>query len=145
MTARPPRAAASSAPAALMRCAAQAGAFLTLWVKPTDRPGLVEYTQLRGVDPNCLVDDLKALWLSQRQRGDDPSGIRLRLVPPFPGDEPSEEQERAASALIPRQTLRVANVTDGRFLLVDVAPARVDHEGAPWLRARVPACVRPDV
>jgi hypothetical protein len=99
---------------------AQPGERWTLWVKRTDVAG-AQYVAVKGVDLLQTVDDFKARWVSEEKLDVRPSLVSLRLVPCAPGDDPSEEQELAATALSPRRTLRAAGVTDGSSLLADFA------------------------
>jgi hypothetical protein len=92
----------------------------TLWVKRTDVAG-ARYAEIEGVDSSLTVSKLIARWLSDKKLDDDPSLVTLRLVTCAPGADPTEAQERAATALSPRLTLREAGVADGGSLLADFA------------------------
>jgi hypothetical protein len=99
---------------------AQPGERWTLWVKRTDVQG-ARYAEIEDVDCSLTVSKLIARWVSEEKLDVRPSLVSLRLVPCAPGDDPSEEQELAATALSPRRTLRAAGVTDGSSLLADFA------------------------
>ncbi len=101
-----------------LRATAQPGERWTLWVKNTAAGG---YGKLKGVDPGEDVHDFKVRWLSHKKLEDDPTLVTLRLVTCAPGADPTEAQERAATALSPRLTLREAGVADGGSLLADFA------------------------
>jgi hypothetical protein len=89
-------------------------------VKRTDVEG-ARYDLVKHVDSGQLVAELIARWVSEEKLDVRPSLVTLRLVPCAPGDDPSEEQERATTALSPRRTLREAGVADGSLLLADFA------------------------
>jgi len=68
--------------------------------------------------------------------------VTLRLVTCAPGDDPSEAQEQASTALEPRLMLRGAGVADGGSLLACFAAARRSGSGSPGARLRPAACQR---
>jgi len=75
--------------------------------------------------PPVTVDDLRAAIMAARRMDVDPSLVTLRLVHLGPGgrkdDEPTAAEEAAAATLKPRSTLAKAGVSDGAFLLLNVA------------------------
>ena len=87
----------------------------------TDAP----YCITRHVARDCLVADFTARWVADRKLGCDESLVRLHLVPcPCDGEEePTPEQEAAATVLPPHKTLAQAGVTDGSWLLAVFASA----------------------
>jgi hypothetical protein len=119
---------------------AQPGKRWTLWAKRMDHTG-TQYTRLHDLDPDCLVDDLKACWLRDKKLDVNPSLLTLRLVPCSPGTDPSEEQELAATGLSPRLTLREAGVEDGSSLLVVVVGTGTSARLSHLRRARCLTCV----
>jgi hypothetical protein len=94
------------------------------------------YGKLKGVDPEEDVHDVTARWVSNKNLDVDPSLVTLRLVPCAPGDDPSEEQELAATALSPRRTLRDAGIADGCSLLACSAGVPPGACGCRRARAR---------
>jgi hypothetical protein len=88
------------------------------------------------VDSSLTVSKLIARWVSDKKLDMDPSLVTLRLVACAPGDDPSEEQERATTALSPRRTLREAGVVDGSSLLAGIASAPPGACGCRRARAR---------
>jgi hypothetical protein len=97
---------------------AQPGERWTLWVKRTDVQG-ARYAEIEDVDCSLTVSKLIVRWVSEEKLDVRPSLVSLRLVPCAPGDDPSEEQELAATALSPRRTLRDAGIAHGSSLRVD--------------------------
>ncbi len=82
-----------------------------------------QYMAVKGVDIDKLtVDDLKALWVAQAMLAVDRSLVMLRLVP-CEARKPKPEEEQAATALDPFETLAAAGVADGCKLLAVVAGA----------------------
>ena len=67
------------------------------------------------------------LFRSSEKLDVTPSLVSLRLVPYTGEEEPTPEQEVAATVLPPRKTLQQAGVTDGAWLL---APLAVTTTGA---------------
>jgi len=88
----------------------------------TDAP----YCITRHVARDCLVTDFISRWVADRKLGCDESLVSLHLVPcPCSGEEePTPEQEAAATVLLPRKTLAEAGVADGSWLLAVVSSAR---------------------
>jgi hypothetical protein len=111
--------------------AAQPGERWTLWVKQADAEE-AEYDDIGDIDPLMLVSRLKRRVLSEKKLDADPSFVSLRLVR-YAGEEPTAEEEAAATVLSPRRTLRAAGVVDGGSLLAKVA-------GACNAAARAVAC-----
>jgi hypothetical protein len=137
----PGQAAASSLSVALTLLVktAQPGERWTLWVKRTDVAG-AQYVAVKGVDLLQTVDDFKARWVSEEKLDVRPSLVSLRLVPCAPGDDPSEEQELAATALSPRRTLREAGIVDGSSLLAAVVSTRAGACTGKALAAAFACC-----
>ncbi len=106
-------------------------------MKRKDRTN-AEYDDFEDVDPQQWVSKLKKRFLSHRKLDVDPSQVSLRLVC-FAGEEPTAEEEAAATLLNPRCTLRAAGVADGSSLLVIVAGtlagARATESGTQRSRA----------
>jgi hypothetical protein len=121
-------------------CDVQAGG-LTLWVKRTDAVG-ARYAELENVDPRATVSKLIARWVVSEKLDVTPSLVSLRLVPcPCSSEEePTPEQEAAATVLPPRKTLAEAGVVDGSWLLAVFAQA-APSAGVPFTRV-VTACSR---
>ena len=94
---------------------------MTVWVKPRDVAG-ARYVAVKDVDLLQTVDDFIARWMAQAKLDVDPSRVTLRLVR-CAGEEPTAEEEAAATVLSPRRTLREAGVTAGCSLLAFVAGA----------------------
>jgi ferric-dicitrate binding protein FerR (iron transport regulator) len=94
---------------------------VTLWVKPLDIAG-ARYVAVKDVDLMQTVDDFIARWMAQAKLDVDPSRVTLRLVR-CAGEEPTAEEEAAATVLSPRRKLREAGVTAGCSLLAFVAGA----------------------
>jgi hypothetical protein len=118
---------------------AQPGERWTLWVKRTDVEG-ARYDEIESLDSSLTVSKLIARWVSDEKLDVRPSLVTLRLVACAPGDDPSEEQERATTALSPRRTLREAGVVDGSSLLVDFCqPQGHGAAGACCMRRRLAA------
>ena len=98
-----------------------------------------EYVDIGDIDPLLLVSRLKRRLLSEKKLDVDPSFVSLRLVR-CAGEEPTAEEEAAATVLNPRRTLREAGVADGSSLLACVSmpssssPPRLPAEEA--LRAQ---------
>jgi hypothetical protein len=90
------------------------------------------YGKFKGVDSEQDVYDFTARWAAQEELNVRPSLITLLLVR-CAGEEPTAEEEAAATVLIPRRTLRAAGVADGGSLLATVA-------GACNTAARAVAC-----
>lgn len=90
-----------------------------------------QFTNFAGVDPLQLVDTLKKRWLHEARKDVDPSLVTLRLLPCAPDEDPSEADERAATELNPRRTLRDAGVLNGSSLVVHIRRA---PEGASSTR-----------
>ena len=86
---------------------------------------------MRDVDPSTTVDAFTQRLVSEVGLGVHAAHVSLRLLPTFPGDDPSEALEQAASELHPRRTLQAAGVEDGRSLLADVDAQGGSGEGAP--------------
>jgi hypothetical protein len=84
----------------------------TLWVKGPHGG----YGKIKGVDSEQDVYDFTARWVSDKKLNVDPTLVSLRLVR-CAGEEPTAEEEAAATVLIPRRTLREAGVADGSSLL----------------------------
>ena len=98
--------------------AAQTGECWTLWVKGPHGG----YGKIKGVDTEQDVYDFTARWVSDKKLDVDPTLVSLRLVR-CAGEEPTAEEETAATVLNPRRTLREAGVADGSSLLAKVAGA----------------------
>jgi hypothetical protein len=81
-----------------------------------------QYVALKRVDLQETVDDFKARWVVEEGLTVRPSLVTLRLVR-CAGEEPTAEEEAAATVLSPRRTLRNAGVTAGCSLLAYVAGA----------------------
>ena len=81
-----------------------------------------QYTDVKAVDLQQSLSDFKARWVAQEKLDVRPSLVTLRLVR-CAGEEPTEEEEAAATVLSPRRTLRDAGVTAGCSLLAFVAGA----------------------
>ena len=95
-------------------------------MKRTDVEG-ARYDLMRHVDPEQLVAELIARWVSDEELDVHPSLVTLRLVKCGPG-VPRTLEEAAANALEPlepRHTLREAGVADGSSLrvFISVLPA----------------------
>ena len=86
-----------------------------------DVPG-AQYGAVKDVNVLQTVDDFIARWMAQAKLDVDPSMVTLRLVR-CAGEEPTAEEEAAATALSSRRTLRDAGVTAGCSLLAFVAGA----------------------
>jgi hypothetical protein len=117
---------------------AQLGARWTLWVRRTDSDG-VQYSAVRDVDPSCSVDELKALWASDKKARVDPERVALRLVKRGSGKPDAMEEAEALrpERLIddPRLTLVEAGFADGCALLAEIAV--IQHSsGSPGVRLR---------
>ena len=82
-----------------------------------DVPG-AQYGAVKDVNVLQTVDDFTARWVAQAKLDVDPSMVTLRLVR-CAGEEPTAEEEAAATALSSRRTLRNAGVTAGCSLLAD--------------------------
>ena len=80
------------------------------------------YVAVKDVNVLQTVDDFTARWMAQAKLDVDPSRVTLRLVR-CAGEEPTAEEEAAATVLIPRRTLREAGVADGSSLLALFAVA----------------------
>ena len=119
-------------------CDVQAGG-LTLWVKRTGDG--TQYDDIAAV-PSETVSQFKRRWLAQARLDVDPGLVSLRLVPcPCSSEEePTPEQEAAATVLPPRKTLAEAGVVDGSWLLAVFAQA-APSAGVPFTRV-VTACSR---
>jgi hypothetical protein len=83
-------------------------------VKRKDAGG---YAKLRGVDPHIDVYDLTERWVNDVELDVHPSFVTLRLVRCAGGEPTAEEEEAAATVLVPRRKLRAAGVEDGSSLL----------------------------
>ena len=81
-----------------------------------------QYVALKRVDLQESVDDFKARWVVEEGLTVRPSLVTLRLVR-CAGEEPTAEEEAAATVLSPRRTLRDAGVTACCSLLAYVAGA----------------------
>lgn len=101
----------------------------TLWVKCAG-DSRKQFDDFDVVDPLQLVSAFKKRWLRETKRDDDPSLVTLLLVPCPPGEDPSDEQERAATALSPRLTLRGAGIVNGSSLLAHSQHGRAQQAGA---------------
>jgi hypothetical protein len=77
------------------------------------------------------VDELITRWVGERKLDCHPSLVSLHLVPcPCNGEEePTPEQEAAATVLPPHKTLAQAGVGDGAWVLA-VFAAPVPHSGS---------------
>jgi hypothetical protein len=78
------------------------------------------YDFVKNVDPQQLVAELIARWVSQAKLDVDPSLVTLRLVESSAA-EPTPEEEAVAKELRPRLTLAAAGLADGCSLLAFVA------------------------
>jgi hypothetical protein len=85
-------------------------------VKRTDVPG-ARYDLEKNVDGQLLVAEFIARWVAAKKLDCDPSLVSLRLVPTTSEEEPTPEQEAAATVLQPRKTLTQAGVADGAWLV----------------------------
>jgi len=99
-------------------------AVFKVWVKLSRVEG-ASFASVKLDSPPATVDDLRAAIMAARRMDVDPSLVTLRLVHLGPGgredDEPTAAEEAAAATLKPRYTLTKAGVSDGAFLLLDVA------------------------
>jgi hypothetical protein len=132
--------------------AAQLGARLTLWVKPTGGGPC----KLKSVDPDRDAYDVAELWANQDGRGVRPAQVALRW-PKCPPGALNASKVAEADRIQPWQTMREVGVEDGHVLLADVDLSQGGRTpGAAWLRvphscrlaagALVPAqhaCARP--
>ena len=111
-------------PVACPDAAAHTAQDWTVWVKRTGER-VVQYTSLKGVDPQQTVDDFKARWVSHVQLGVHAELVTLRLVKRGPGVPTPSEEASAPSLepLEPRHTLREAGIADGGSLLAVIAGA----------------------
>ena len=102
----------------------------TLWVKST-HVAEARYAASRQVDPVTSVDEFISRWVAELKLDCHPSLVRLHLVPcPCDGEEePTPEQEAAATVLPPHKTLAQAGVTDGSWLLGVVVSQTAATEG----------------
>ena len=120
---RPRRTSRASTPLGARQVLARAShsAPATVWVRP--RVEGTQYVALKGVDlQQQTVDDLKAAWMAlAKLRDRDPSLVTLCLVPCTGEEEPTAEQEAAATVLQPRKTLAQAGVADGAWLVAVLA------------------------
>ena len=78
------------------------------------------YDFVKLVDPEQLVAEFITQWLASRFISVDPALVSLFLLAGA-GDEPTSEQEAAASSLNPRRTLAAVGVHDGCSLLARFA------------------------
>jgi len=85
--------------------AAQTGERWTLWVKGPHGG----YGKIKGVNTEQDVYDFTARWVSDKKLDVDPTLVSLRLVR-CAGEEPTAEEEAAATVLNPRRMLREAGV-----------------------------------
>ena len=99
----------------LLGRAAQPGEHWTLWVRGPHGG----YGKFKGVDAEQDVYDFTARWAEHEELNVRPSHISLHLVR-CASDEPTEEDEAAATVLNPRRTLREAGVADSSSLLAKV-------------------------
>ena len=82
-----------------------------------------QYVSVKSVNCETTVDDFKSSWLAQEKLDATSGLVGLRLVPCTGEEEPTHEQEAAATVLPPRKTLAQAGVVDGSWLLaVTVSP-----------------------
>lgn len=94
------------------------------------------YFSVRDVDPSTQVDAFIERCISDYELNVHPSLVTLRRVSCTPGNDPSPEQEEAASDLSSWRTLRGAHVEDGSFLRIDFDAAQPSTiEGACCMRA----------
>ena len=82
-----------------------------------------QYVSVKSVNCETTVDDLKSRWLAQEKLEAASGLVGLRLVPCTGEEEPTHEQEAAATVLPPRKTLAQAGVVDGAWLLAVFASA----------------------
>ena len=95
---------------------------------------VVQYTSLKGVDPQQTVDDFKARWVSHVKLGVHSDLVTLHLVKRGPG-VPTPSEEAAAPSLEPlepRHTLREAGIADGSSLLACIAGACDAQRRSAW-------------
>jgi hypothetical protein len=94
---------------------------VTVWVKSLAVAG-ARYVAVKDVNVLQTVDDFIARWMAQAKLDVDPSRVTLRLVR-CAGEEPTAEEEAAATVLSPRRTLREAGVKAGCSMLAYIAGA----------------------
>jgi len=94
----------------------------TLWVKRTDVEG-ARYDLIKHVNPEQLVAELLARWVSDEQLDVRPSLVTLRLVKRGPGVPTAAEEANSTLLADPSATLRGAGVADGTWLLACFAGA----------------------
>ena len=105
-----------------MSQAPQAGAPITVWVKPMDVAD-AQYVAVKGVDLQQTVDDFKARWVADEKLDVRPSLVTLRLVKCGAG-KPTAKQEANAKVLDdPSLSLAQAKVTGTAWLLAFFAGA----------------------
>ena len=85
-------------------------------MRRTDVDG-ARWTASRQVDADSTVDELVASWVAREAPNKPPLLVNLHLVPCTGEEEPTPEQEAAATLLPPRKTLAQAGVADGSWLL----------------------------
>ena len=81
------------------------------------------YADVEGVDPAQSVSKFTARWVAELKLDCHHADLSLLLVPCTGEEEPTHEQEAAATVLPPRKTLAQAGVVDGSWLVaVTVSP-----------------------
>ena len=111
-------------------------------MKRTDVPG-ARYADVENVDPRTTLSKFIARWVAERKLGCDESLVSLRLVPCNGEEEPTQEQDAAATVLPPRKTLAQAGVADGAWLLAVFASQAPEPSTAQLLRLLESAHVHP--
>ena len=94
----------------------------TLWIKNAAVLG-ARYDFMKHVDSRVLVAELISNWVAELKLDCHPSLVNLHLVPCVGEEEPTAEQEAAATVLPPRKTLEQEGVADGSWLLAVFASA----------------------
>jgi hypothetical protein len=100
----------------------QPGERWTLWVKRTDVEG-ARYDLVKHVDPEQLVAELIARWVSDKKLDVEPSLVSLRLVKCGPGKPIPVEEDAAEELDDPSLTLAGAGITRTAWLLAFMAAA----------------------
>jgi len=118
---------------------AQPGERWTLWVKRTDVEG-ARYDLIKLVDPQQLVAELIARWVSDKKLDVEPSLVTLRLVRSGLGMPNAEEEAAATTLEDPSATLREARLAPTTWLLACFAASLHSGIGSPGAPPR-PCCV----
>ena len=85
------------------------------------------YAEVENVDPRSTVSKFIARWAAQARLDMDPGLVSLRLVKlsagvPLRGDEAAALTSPGSLLADPSETLALAGVADGSWLLACVAP-----------------------